>query len=408
MTSRRGCRPSAAAICCRSLQESLTPTRSTPAFMPGRGRSTPAIPPRRPTCFTRRWPCGAGRRWPRSRSRTSPRARSAAWRSCGLRALECRIDAELQLGRHAELIGELEGLLVETPAREHLAAQLMLALYRSGRQADALDVYQRVRAALAGELGLEPGPALKALQIEILEQAASLWLRRPDAGRPHRAAIGVPVGPSADARRACVPMARRCSPGAAGSARRSSRALSEVVDSGRRAAFVTGEPGIGKTRLVSEFARDAHADGTLVLAGRCDDDLSLPYQPFVEALEHLVAHAPAELLERHIAEYGESIARLVPALSAHAPDAPAVARAERVRALRPVSGDRGPAGGGCLRGARAARARGSALGGPAHAEAAQAVAHLAPQLGADAAVHLPRRRTRGGPPVAGAARRPAS
>jgi DNA-binding SARP family transcriptional activator len=71
-----------------------------------------------------------------------------------IRALECRIDAELQLGRHAEVIGELEGLLLETPTREHVAGQLMLALYRSGRQADALEVYQRVRAALAAELGL--------------------------------------------------------------------------------------------------------------------------------------------------------------------------------------------------------------------------------------------------------------
>ena len=63
---------------------------------------------------------------------------------------------------------------MEAPAREHLAAQLMLALYRCGRQADALDVSQRVRSALAGELGLEPGPSLKALQIEILEQADDL------------------------------------------------------------------------------------------------------------------------------------------------------------------------------------------------------------------------------------------
>ena len=102
-----------------------------------------------------------------------------------IRALECRVDAQLALGRHAEVIGELESLLIEAPTREHTAGQLMLALYRCGRQADALDVYQRVRVALAQELGLEPGPALRTLQVEILEQAASLDGR----GAPGTAAI---------------------------------------------------------------------------------------------------------------------------------------------------------------------------------------------------------------------------
>jgi DNA-binding SARP family transcriptional activator len=233
-----------------------------------------------------------------------------------IRALECRIDAELAMGRHAELIGELEGLLADSPTREHLAGQLILALYRSGRQADALDAYQRVRAALSTELGLEPGPALKALQVEILEQAASLDL----AAGPHRR------GPDWEATsRERAPMPVRLRPYGplvfAGRLRERaalSSALSDVAEQSRQAAFVTGEPGIGKTRLVSEFAREAHRSGTLVLAGRCDDGLSLPYQPFVEALEHLVTHAPAEFLQRHIASYGESITRLVPALSTYA------------------------------------------------------------------------------------------
>jgi DNA-binding SARP family transcriptional activator len=257
-----------------------------------------------------------------------------------IRALECRIDAELQLGRHAELIGELEGLLGTAPRREHLARQLMLALYRCGRQADALDVYQRVRLALAGELGLEPGPALKALQVEILEQAASLGVPAgPKLPAPARALSGGarapmpirlrPYGPSvfADRRREREILAR---------------ALSEVANSRRQAAFVTGEPGIGKTRLVSELAHDAYEAGTLVLAGRCDDGMSLPYQPFVEALEHLVAHLPSELLERHTAEYGESIARLVPALWARSDEAPSVAgessESERYVLFRAIEG----------------------------------------------------------------------
>ena len=89
-------------------------------------------------------------------------------------ALESRIDADLQLGRDAELVSELEALVSEEPVRERLAGQLMTALYRGGRQADALDVYQRIRTHLAEQLGLEPGPALRELQTKILEHDPAL------------------------------------------------------------------------------------------------------------------------------------------------------------------------------------------------------------------------------------------
>jgi hypothetical protein len=91
-----------------------------------------------------------------------------------LAGLEDRIDAELALGEQAGLVGELEALVREYPLRERLCGQLMLALYRSGRQAEALDAYQRAREQLTGELGLEPGPELKALQTAILNQDPSL------------------------------------------------------------------------------------------------------------------------------------------------------------------------------------------------------------------------------------------
>ena len=85
-----------------------------------------------------------------------------------------RIDADLELGRHGDVIGELEALVREHPLRETFRRQLMLALYRAGRQAESLEVYQDARARFIDELGIEPGPELKRLQAEILRHEAGL------------------------------------------------------------------------------------------------------------------------------------------------------------------------------------------------------------------------------------------
>jgi DNA-binding SARP family transcriptional activator/tetratricopeptide (TPR) repeat protein len=91
-----------------------------------------------------------------------------------LTAVEERVDADLMLGRHAVLVAELERLVAEHPYRERLRAQLMLSLYRCGRQVDALDVHNAGRRALVEELGVEPGPALTRLERAILNQDPSL------------------------------------------------------------------------------------------------------------------------------------------------------------------------------------------------------------------------------------------
>lgn len=107
-------------------------------------------------------------------------------------ALEQRIEADLADGRHAELIAELESLSREQPLREVLRGQLMLSLYRSGRQAEALQAYQEARRALLDELGLEPSAALRRLEQAILEQDPGLAL--PDeAEEPVRAPAGASV-----------------------------------------------------------------------------------------------------------------------------------------------------------------------------------------------------------------------
>jgi YVTN family beta-propeller protein len=113
-----------------------------------------------------------------------------------LAALEERIDADLAAGEHARLVGELEGLVREHPLRERLRAQLMLALYRSGRQADALQAYRDARRGLVDEIGVEPGPELRRLHEAILHHnAATLDL---SAAAPTTA--GSPPSSSADGR----------------------------------------------------------------------------------------------------------------------------------------------------------------------------------------------------------------
>ncbi|WP_432839279.1 BTAD domain-containing putative transcriptional regulator [Dactylosporangium sp. CA-092794] len=106
----------------------------------------------------------------------SPLARAERSRLSELRltATERHFDALLALGREAEVVYRSEGALAETPYRERLWAQLMLALYRSGRQADAMAAYARARAGLIDELGIEPGPALQQLAQDILRQAPHL------------------------------------------------------------------------------------------------------------------------------------------------------------------------------------------------------------------------------------------
>jgi len=134
-------------------------------------------------------------------------AKDGVW----LAAVELRVDADLAVGRHAELATELPALVRRHPFRERLRAHLMLALYRSDRQAEALEAFSDGRRRLADELGLEPSPALRQLQQQILEQDPALTRPAgpPPAPRPRRraaaaavalaAAIGVLVLRSPDA-----------------------------------------------------------------------------------------------------------------------------------------------------------------------------------------------------------------
>ena len=170
-----------------------------------------------------------------------------------LTALEARIDADLQLGRHAHLVDELTALALEHPAREHLAGQLMLALYRCGRQTHALEVFHRTRAHLATELGLEPGPALQTLQAQVLAHAPELGADDRSPAPPAAAARNLPA--------AATPFLGRA------------RELAEVTALLRRAdtrlLTLTGAGGSGKTRLALRVAQTLapdHGDGAWFVA----------------------------------------------------------------------------------------------------------------------------------------------
>jgi DNA-binding SARP family transcriptional activator len=106
-----------------------------------------------------------------------------------LATVEDRIEAELQLGRHGALVGELRALVARHPLRERLRGQLMLALYGSGRQADALAEYHRVRDVLLDSLGIDPSPSLRDLERRILQQDPTLVLAAQER-RPRLHAVG--------------------------------------------------------------------------------------------------------------------------------------------------------------------------------------------------------------------------
>ena len=124
-------------------------------------------------------------------------------------AVEERLDADLALGRHAQLVGDLEMLVAEHPLRERLRGQLMLALYRCDRQAEALEVYRAGRVRLAEDLGLEPSPTLRRLEQSILAQSPDLALadRPQPAAEPASAPGSVSAPPAAVGRFSGAPPA---------------------------------------------------------------------------------------------------------------------------------------------------------------------------------------------------------
>ena len=184
-------------------------------------------------------------------------------------AREGLIEAKLALGEHAEVIGRLEKLIDEHPHREGLRAQLMLALYRSDRQADALQAYQDARTALVGELGIEPGERLRELERAILAQDPELQLRlgaqparQTQAGVFGGRQLDLPVTHARPVRSVAEP------PEVVGREEELEALRGFVVGQGATALFLEGEAGIGKTTLLHEAVAAASGAGARVLLAR--------------------------------------------------------------------------------------------------------------------------------------------
>jgi predicted ATPase/DNA-binding SARP family transcriptional activator len=218
------------------------------------------------------------------------RGERARWTELRRVAEEDRADAELACGRHREIVGELEAMVAAEPLRERRTAQLMLALYRSGRQADALRAFQTTRAHLADELGIDPGPELRALEAAVLDQDASLG--------------------AGDACPAARPSSRKHLPAPISRCIGRQDALDDLDARLQDARLVTltGPGGVGKTALALEAGRRCEA--------RFDDGAVLVELASVQAPEAVVAAAaralgldelrgpsrPAELLAQLLAD----------------------------------------------------------------------------------------------------------
>ncbi|MEX0789291.1 MAG: BTAD domain-containing putative transcriptional regulator, partial [Actinomycetota bacterium] len=209
-------------------------------------------------------------------------------------AREDRFQADLDLGAHDAVVPQLEAAVSAHPLRERLIGMLMLALYRAGRQAEALRAYQTARNTLVEELGIDPGPALRRLESDILAQASSLDWRRA-GGIEEKASPPAPEPPRqifdpAPAEAPVIPVTRTPIVGRRQELARLLAGLDRAEAGRGGTVLVQGEPGIGKTRLVQELLSRAAARGLpWVWGGSIEGGGTPAYWPWVEIIRSLIS-----------------------------------------------------------------------------------------------------------------------
>lgn len=223
-------------------------------------------------------------------------------------AIELGAEADLAVGLHQAAASELEIMVARYPFRESLWASYLLALYRSGRQADALRAYQSCRTTLTEELGIGPGPALRRLEAAILAQEPSLdWrpLRSPGPG----ASVTTEGGPAGGR----PPGPGHALVGRSTELHRLDAAWRGVATGRGTCVLVSGEAGIGKTRLVEELAGRAAAAGADVAWGRCQERADAPaFWPWAQVVRSLLALHSQETMAGALRRSGLSPADLAP------------------------------------------------------------------------------------------------
>ena len=253
-------------------------------------------------------------------------------------ALEDRLEADLVCGSHREIVGELEALTGQWPLRERLWALRMTALYRSGRRAEALRVYQDVRRHFAEELGLEPGAELRELEAAVLRQDPGLGLPAGPAAGPGGAARAAgaagPDRPRAARRGARPPLPH--GPRLVGRETETEALEAELARAAAgefRVVLVLADAGVGKSRLVGQFVAD-RAEGVAAMAGRAHTfGVTTSFGPWVEAMErYLRPFGPAELADLG-GEMAGDLAGMLPAMAAAGASRPGGGEAPSFRFL---------------------------------------------------------------------------
>ncbi len=222
-------------------------------------------------------------------------------------AAELHAQTLLNLGSHLEAVTVLDELVQHHRYREGLWATLAVALYRSDRQVDALRRIADARRILEDDLGVSPGRRLVEVEHQILDHDPAL--AAPAEPRVAQPTMPTMIGRSAELSRL-------------------QDRLNQTTNGAQHTIFIGGEPGIGKTTVARELVRTAAGERTVVLIGRCDEHVAVPYRPFVEALtDHTRSigdGAARELMESR----WDAVAEVVPSLSA----------------LRPLDGDANESG----------------------------------------------------------------
>lgn len=241
-------------------------------------------------------------------------ARLHAWEVCA--------EASLRLGKGADLVPDLLELTEYNPFRERFWTQLIHALYQAGRQSDALEAYRRAARLLRDELGMSPGRDLQEMEQRVLRHDPILaGAAQPSGVTP--ASVPSPALPRALAVSGVPWTGRKAE------MERLRQAWKRTAHRDPQIVLLSGEAGIGKTRLAAEMAIEAHRDGAVVLYGACSEDLDVPYEPLVAALRGMTrSYEEDGNLRGLLGRYPADLALLAPELKDLLRDLPEPLRTE--------------------------------------------------------------------------------